>query len=90
MDILKLIGQAIAAIVGVAVGLFSLVFIIGALYATLWGPYGCVAFGEGMKLKTEWRFWYGCFVTMPSGEILPESIARDVLRHRYSVEVKQR
>lgn len=90
MDILKLIGQIAACVVGGAVAIFAVVFLVSAMYATLWGPYGCEAFGEGMKVKTEWRFWYGCFVTMPNGEILPESIARDVLRQRYSVDVKAR
>lgn len=85
-DLLQFLAFMVTAIVGIALAIF--------LCMVLWAAWParetCQAFGEGMKTKTEYRFWYGCFVTMPNGEILPESIARDVLKQRYAVEVKQR
>ncbi len=76
----------VGAIVAIALG----IFLCMVLWAAWPGRESCAALGEGMHTKTEYRFWYGCFVTMQDGEILPESVARDVLKQRYGVKIEQK
>lgn len=76
--------------VGLVLALAFAVFLCMVLWAWIPGPLSCTALAEGMHVKTEYRFWYGCFVTMPDGRILPESIARDVLKQEYRVDIKQK
>jgi hypothetical protein len=90
MDFLRIVGQIALVVVGGAAALFAAIFIFSAMYASLWGPNSCAAYGEGAKLKVEWRFWHGCFVTMPDGRIMPESDARAVMKQEYRVDLKQR
>ena len=71
------------ALFGILLTLFLTVFFIAAVHTHFWATPACAAFGEGMKLQTEFRFWYGCFVTMPDGRIMPTHIAEDVMRKEY-------
>ncbi len=84
-EILEFLGGIVVFIIGLAAAIFLLM----VLWAWQVGPRACGEYGEGMKVATEYKFWYGCFVTMPDGRTLPESIARDVLRQEYRVEVKK-
>ena len=84
--VMKIVGGIIAA----AIGIFLFVFVLCALFTVLWADPACKAFGDGMQLKTEFRFWYGCFVTMPDKRILPKDVAINVLRQEYQFNVKQR
>lgn len=82
-DFLLFVGAVISFIVAAA----ATIFLLMAFWAAYPGPKACDAWGDEMHVKTVYRFWYGCFVTMPDGQVLPESIARDVLRQKYGVEV---
>ena len=64
------------------------IFLLMVLWATWPGPLMCEAYSQGMKVKTEYKFWYGCFVTMPDGQILPESIANTILKQEYKLNIK--
>ena len=74
-------------IVGAILTGAAAIFLCCALWAAYPGPKACEAWGDEMHVKTVYRFWYGCFVTMPDGQVLPESIAVKVLQQRYGVEV---
>jgi hypothetical protein len=74
-------------IVGAIVVGAMTIFLLCALWAAYPGPKACEAWGDEMHVKTVYRFWYGCFVTMPDGQVLPESIAVKVLQQKYGVEV---
>ena len=75
----------------VAIVSFALTFF---LLAFLWcagpGKWACEDFGKGMQAKTEYHFWYGCFVAMPDGKILVESDARKVMQQEYRLELNQK
>jgi hypothetical protein len=75
-------------IFGIVISAAAAIFSCFVLWAWLIGPSECEEFGSGMRLKTEYKFWQGCFVTMPDSRVLPESIARDVMRQEYKVQVK--
>lgn len=85
--------KAFACVCGVIFGVlltfFLSVFFIMALYTQFWARPSCQAYGEGMKVTTEFRFWYGCFVTMPDGRVLPQHIAETVLRQEYLFKHQQ-
>jgi len=65
------------------------------LIACLWtaGPdrWACKDYSEASGMKTEFRFWYGCFVTLPDGTIMKRSDAEKVIvrkfQHRYQIEI---
>lgn len=84
-DLLEFLSGIVVFIVGLALAIFLLM----VLWAWQVGPRACTEFGEGMKAQTEYKFWRGCFVTMPDGKVLPENIAMDVMRQEYRVEVKK-
>lgn len=77
--------------------MLTAIIVSAFLCICLWcaGPakWACEDFGGGMQLKTDYRFWYGCFVTMPGGEILPHSIAKETIKrqyqHRLQLELKE-
>lgn len=66
---------------------FTVLFLALLLWTAGPEKWGCEDFGQGMGLETEFKFWHGCFVKMPDGEVLPVSIARKVLEQRYAVKV---
>ena len=81
--------EVMAFMVGIIAAVVFALFITVATYAVTIGPKSCEAYGANMSVSTKYEFWYGCFVTMPNGEVLPESVALDVLRQKYKVEVTQ-
>jgi len=40
-----------------------------------------------MSVKTDFKFWHGCFVTLQDGTVVPEDVAIKVLSNKYSVEM---
>lgn len=79
----------VGGIITVLLTLFFSAFLIAALWTQFWYRPACAAFGEGMQVKTEFRFWYGCFVTLPDERILPLSIAESILRQEHLLKYKQ-
>lgn len=84
----------------VFVGLVTLIMAVLTLMVAIWlmtllyalgpGKWACEDFGRGMAVKSEYFFWEGCFVTMPNGERLPQSVATRVLQQRYELKTEQK
>ncbi len=68
--------------------IFAALLGIDALYSVTWGPASCAQFGEAMHMKTEWRFWPGCFVTLPDGSVMPREPYEKNLMQNYKVQIK--
>lgn len=81
--------KMLLVVAGFLVVVATTIFLLAALWAWQIGPRACAEYGEGMNVSTEFKFFQGCFVALPDGRMLPESIARDVLRQEYRVEVKK-
>ena len=86
-----MMNELVALIVGVVLVIASAaftIFVTAAAWAAWPGPKICEAYGEGMHLKTEYRFWYGCFVTLPDGSVLPEKTATQLLGQKYGIKIE--
>ncbi|MHB8413900.1 MAG: hypothetical protein ACYDB1_00700 [Acidiferrobacteraceae bacterium] len=68
-----------------AILILAIVFLWAAIPARL----GCNAFSEATHLHTDYRFWYGCFVTMPDGSIVTDDVAMKILGNKYQLKFKK-
>lgn len=63
-------------------------FIIACLGSATVAPAQCSSLGAAMKVKTDYYFWKGCFITLPNGETVPEDVALKIMQQKYQINVE--